>query len=197
MYKYDIALSYASEQKDYVSSVYKLLEMKGLSVYFAAAHQEELTGADMTKEFYSIFHDQCLLIAAFVSDIYLQKKRPMAEAAIGQMRSREEKRSCLIPVYFGDARLPEFDPDINYLNADKPAEEVAHYLAEAVRLRKAKQASARETAAQTTSGSAQPDGQAPGTSHSHNFYFIGGSPRIVQADTITGSNIQCVNGAEE
>lgn len=191
MHKYDLALSYASEQKDYVSSVYKLLKLKGLSVYFAPAYQEELTGIDMTEEFYSIFHDQCLFIAAFVSNEYLQKKRPMAEAAIGQMRSREEKRNCLIPVYWGDTRLPDFDPDINFLSADKPAEMVAHYLAEAVRIYTQKAAAASASDPQldplpTQSGSR--------TSNPPHIYIQGGSSRIVLADTINHSNIQCMNG---
>lgn len=189
VYKYDIALSYASEQKDYVSSIYKLLELKGLSVYFAPAYQEELSGADMTTTFYSIFHDQCLLIAAFVSEEYLQKRRPMAEAAIGQMRNREEGQNCLIPVYFGNAKLPEFDPDINFLDANKPAEVVAHYLAEAVRIRKAGAVPTHGTAPQPVPGPIQPDGQAVDPPHIH----INGG-HVVLAGSITNSNIQCMNG---
>lgn len=195
MYKYDIAISYANEQKDYVSRIYKLLELKGLSVYFAPAYQEELTGTDMTKEFYSIFHDQCLLIAAFVSDEYLQRKWTMAEAAIGLMRSREEKRNCLIPTYWGDARLPDFDPDIHFLTADKPAEIVAHFLAEAVRIHKGKSDIASVPVSQHGSTSTQRTSQTSSPSHIHNeIHITGGSCHIVQADTITGSNIQCLNG---
>lgn len=191
MYKYDLALSYASEQKDYVSSVYKLLKRKGLSVYFAPAYQEELTGIDMTEEFYSIFHDQCLFIAAFVSNEYLQKKRPMAEAAIGQMRSREEGRNCLIPVYWGDARLPDFDPDINFLSADKPAEMVTHYLAEAVRIYTQKAAAATSPDPQRAPVPTRPDGRTPNPPH---IYIQNGDGKIVLADTISHSNIQCGNG---
>ena len=191
MHKYDLALSYASEQKDYVSSVYKLLKLKGLSVYFASAYQEELTGIDMTEEFYSIFHDQCLFIAAFVSNDYLQKKRPMAEAAIGQMRSREERRNCLIPVYWGDARLPDFDPEINFLSADKPAEMVAHYLAEAVRIYRQKAAAASASDSQPGPLPTQPVGR---TSNPPHIHIQGGNNHIVLADAINHSNIQCTDG---
>ena len=93
MYKYDIALSYAGEQKAYVSRVCRILKMKGLSVFFADDQQEELTGIDMTTKFYDVFHNQCFLIAAFVSDEYLKKDITMHEATIGTLRSREEKRN--------------------------------------------------------------------------------------------------------
>ena len=98
MHKYDLALSYASEQKDYVSSVYKLLKLKGLSVYFASAYQEELTGIDMTEEFYSIFHDQCLFIAAFVSNDYLQAANGGScnWADAEQRRKAELSYSCIL-----------------------------------------------------------------------------------------------------
>lgn len=193
MYKYDVALSYAGEQKDYVASVYKLLKRKGISAYFAPAYQEELTGTDMTDEFYTIFHNQCLFIAAFVSSEYLQKKRTMAEAAIGQMRSREEQRNCLIPVYWGDARLPDFDPDINFLSADKPAEIVAHYLAEAVWSYARKTAAASAADPRQGTASVRTGGQASSQPH---IYIQGAGSNIVMAGTINHSNIQCMNGEE-
>lgn len=192
MYKYDIALSYASEQESYVASVRTLLELKGLSVYFAPAPgcQENLIGADMLAKFYEVFHDQCLLMAAFVSHEYLQKHWTMEEAAVGRMRSREEKRNCLIPVYFGDARLPNFSPNINHLTADMPAAEVAHYLAEAVRSRK-------DEVRQEDKEPARVQFAGQTSDSTHTTINITGNPKIVQAGTITGSNIQCSNGGKQ
>lgn len=189
MYKYDIALSYAGEQEAYVSDVRTLLELKGLSVYFAPAPdcQENLLGKNMLAEFYSIFHDQCLLMAAFVSAEYLQKRWTMEEAAIGRMRSREENRNCLIPVYFGDARLPDFDPNIGFRTADKPAAETAHYLAEAVRERK-REIGAKESAYTPTPPVPDP-APFPGR-----IVITGSNANVTVADSIANSNVQCSGG---
>ena len=47
---------------------------------------------------------------------------------------RDEGRSCLIPIYFGDASLPNLDPDINYIPADSLREvEIADKIRSVVR----------------------------------------------------------------
>lgn len=185
MYKYDIALSYAGEQKAYVSRVCRILKMKGLSVFFADDQQEELTGIDMTTKFYDVFHNQCFLIAAFVSDEYLKKDITMHEATIGKMRSREEKRNCLIPVYFGEARLPDFNPDINYLSAKKPEAEVAYYLAAAVELHKKQVYSETEDGKKTCRSDI--------INHVNNTVnFYGNSGQLIQAESIKDCNIQYI-----
>lgn len=185
MYLYDIALSYASEQERYVSRVYEFLKLHGLSVYFAPGNQEDITAENLVQVFYPIFHDQSMMIAAFVSKEYLKKDWTRQEVSIALTRSREEKRNCLIPICFGAARVPGMDPDIHYLNAEKSEAEIAYFLAEKVKRRK------KEFAAATVpSEKSGVDGSRKDCTFSP-VVHAGGDVYITQASEIKNSNIQC------
>lgn len=118
-YQYDVAVSYASEQERYVSRVCKILEKENLEVFFAPNREEEFIGRDMITEFYDIYRYKSMYVACFVSEEYLKKDITMHEAKVATLREKEEKRNCLIPICWGNARLPGLDPDINFLNADR------------------------------------------------------------------------------
>lgn len=118
-YQYDVAISYASEQEQYVSRVYKILKMERISVFFAPNREEEFLGRDMITEFYEIYRYKSRYVACFISEEYLKKDITMHEAKTDLLRQKEEKRNCLIPVCWGTARLDGLDPDIHYLNGDR------------------------------------------------------------------------------
>ena len=132
--RYDVALSYAGEQERLVSRVAKLLEAEGLRVFFAPYQDDAFIGEDMYARFYQIYRYQSRYVAAFVTADYLRKEITMHEAATAMLRRRDEGRSCLIPIYFGGASLPNLDPDINYIPADSLREvEIADKIRSVVR----------------------------------------------------------------
>lgn len=115
---YDVALSYAGEQVRLVSRVAKLLEAENLRVFFAPDRDADFIGEDMYARFYRIYRYESRYVAAFVTTDYLKKEITMHEAATAMLRRRDEKRNCLIPIYFGGASLPNLDADINYIPGD-------------------------------------------------------------------------------
>lgn len=115
---YDVALSYAGEQVRLVSRVAKLLEAENLRVFFAPDREAEFIGEDMYAKFYRIYRYESRYVAAFVTADYLKKEITMHEAATAMLRRRDEKRNCLIPIYFDGASLPNLDADINYIPGD-------------------------------------------------------------------------------
>jgi len=118
-FKYDIALSYAGEQEIYVSRVARLLEAEGFQVFFAPECEDEFLGKDMITEFYRIYRYNSLFVAAFVTEDYVKKDITIHEAKTALMRTKDEKRNCLIPIYFNEARLEFINKDINYITGDK------------------------------------------------------------------------------
>lgn len=136
-FRYDVAVSYASEERPYVERVVRYLQMDGLKVFFAPDVQESLIGENMLEVFYPVYKRESMFVAAFVSEAYLKKDYTRQEADIALFRSKEEKRNCLIPIYFGKARLEALNRDINYLSADKQTENaVAYYIKEKVKKQK-------------------------------------------------------------
>lgn len=118
--KYDVALSYASEQVQLVKRVYKILTSEGLKVFFAPAYPHELYGEDRIKTFYNIFRHESLFVAAFVSENYVKKDITTHEAKSAIARNNEEKVECLVPFYLDNTKLPNLDEDILYSKSDDP-----------------------------------------------------------------------------
>lgn len=131
---YDVAVSYASEQEDYVGRVVKILEAEKLKVFYAPGRESEFKARDMFVRFYEIYRYQCRYAACFLSREYRNKEYTMHEFKTALLRNKKEKRNCIIPVYFDRKFMEGLDRDISYLEADRLCEvEIADRIAEIVR----------------------------------------------------------------
>lgn len=117
-FTYDVAISYAGEQKEIASRVANILRADHFKVFFAPDRESEYIAEDMIAQFYRIYRYESRYVAAFVTEDYLRKDITMHEARTAMLRRQEEGRNCLIPIYFGKAALPRLDPDIHYIQAD-------------------------------------------------------------------------------
>lgn len=134
-YKYDVGISYATEDEEYVGRVIKLLkERYQLKVFFAPAEQGNMIGEDLLIYLNKVYNDECHYVVVFISEKYLSKEYTRQEASIIKLRQATEKQRFIIPVVFGSARLDWMSKDIVYLSADKTVEsEVAYYINEKIR----------------------------------------------------------------
>ncbi len=115
-YKYDVALSYASEDVDFVNAVYEILCSENIDVFFAPKFQHNFLGEGMNRLLYEVYKKESLFVAAFVSESYINKEKPMYEAEIAIERREEENRSCILPIYLEkNIKLPGLDKDIAYI----------------------------------------------------------------------------------
>lgn len=118
-FEYDIAVSYSSTDERYVSRVVNILEQEGLKVFFAPNCEEEFMAQDMIVKFYKIYRYQSEFVVAFVSSAYVAGDVTMQEANSALLRTRDEQRNCLIPVYLDGTKLPQLNPDINYISVNR------------------------------------------------------------------------------
>ncbi len=110
-YKYDVALSYASEDEKVVKRVWKILREENVCTFYAPDCQPNLVGQDKETFFYRVFKKESLFVVTFVSDKYVIKEDPMFEANVAMSRND----NSLIPIYLdADVSLPGLDKDINY-----------------------------------------------------------------------------------
>ena len=106
-YKYDIALSFATENQELVEKVYHYLKQEGLSVFFAPVQecQSVVSGEHHSDIFYNIFGKQSRYVALFVSKDYIIKEVPMEEASIAF--AKHGNNGTVVPVYLDGTNLPE------------------------------------------------------------------------------------------
>lgn len=120
--KFDVAISYATEQKELADNIYHYLRAQGWKVFFAPECQEILAGRNQREVFFQIFTEGAELVVLLVSKEYIAKKVPMEEANIAI--SHHNDNGHVIPVYMYGAELPDemWDKDSrNYYKSENPA----------------------------------------------------------------------------
>lgn len=122
--KFDIALSFATEDQTLVERVYRYLRAEGLHVFFAPAPecQKVLSGRNQREIFYEIFGLKAKYVALFVSKYYVEKEIPMEEAGIAF--AKHESNGSVVPIYLDGTDLPldMFDPGAgNYFKSSNAA----------------------------------------------------------------------------
>lgn len=119
-FQYDVALSYASEQYEYVRDVAYALQSYGLNVFFDKFDHEQINlwGENLIDKFYDIFAKKSKYCVMFLSENYSSKEWTLHEFDSIQIRNLKNKNNVyILPVRFDNTEMKSFNPAISYLNA--------------------------------------------------------------------------------
>jgi len=117
--KYDVALSFAGEQREYVMEVAKCLKgIYGLKVFFDEFEETQMWGKNLTEYLYKIFSEKSKYVILFISNEYLKKKFPKLEMKASIQKQFEKSKEYILLIKFGKVKLPSILKDIKYLNGD-------------------------------------------------------------------------------
>lgn len=111
---YDVSLSFAGEQRDYVSRVANYLKESGISVFYDEF--VDLWGKDLAIELERVYSSNSRYIVIFVSQDYINKSWTNHErqsALAGRISRRDDS---VLPVHFDSTKLPGLPSTIAYLN---------------------------------------------------------------------------------
>lgn len=109
---YDVALSFAGEQRAYVHDVATALRHGGINVFYDDF--EDLWGKDLTKEFEAVFRRQSRFVVIFVSKEYLQKAWTNEERQHALAGRIERMDDSVLPVRFDRVELPGLPATVGY-----------------------------------------------------------------------------------
>src|SRR5665647_164214 len=107
-YIYDIAFSFAGEQREYVSQVHKILtERYNVRVFYDKdlKIQIDLWGKDLAEEFQKIYEKQSKWCLLFISKDYKEKFWARHEKRSALARAIREKGTYLLPARFDDTEI--------------------------------------------------------------------------------------------
>jgi hypothetical protein len=128
-FPYDVALSYASEQRWYVRRVYNRLRELGIKTFYDEGEVVSLWGKNLESYLESVFYKMARVCLVFVSKDYVNKPWPLHEAQSALARAVQEKAEYVLPIRFDDSELPGLLPDMKYLRAkDHTPEQLADIL---------------------------------------------------------------------
>jgi hypothetical protein len=128
---FQVALSFAGEQRGYVQRVANALAALRIAYFYDDEQKIALWGRNQGEELQRVYMDDSSTVVMFISYDYAQKNWPIHERRSALTRAIRERREYVLPVRFDDVVLPGLDPDMSYLNAqDFTPEELAAAIAE-------------------------------------------------------------------
>ena len=117
-YEYDIGLSFAGEQREYVKDFARQLESRGVRVFYDDYEKAGLWGKDLYAHLALIYGDLCRYCILFASAHYAEKVWTNHERRSAQARALEENCENILPVRFDDTPIPGLLKTIHYIDLD-------------------------------------------------------------------------------
>ncbi len=116
---YDVAFSFAGEQREYVSKVYNILANEyDVKVFYDQDEriQADLWGKDLVEELQKIYRDQSKWCVLFISKEYKNKIWTKHEKRSVLERTINEKRVYLLPARFDDTEISGIPITTSYID---------------------------------------------------------------------------------
>jgi hypothetical protein len=113
---YDVALSFAGEDREYVDQVAHLLRDAGASVFYDAFEKTDLWGKNLVDHLAEIYQHRSRYVVMFVSGPYVRKAWPRHERQHAQARSLVVRDEYILPARFDDTEVPGMTNTVGYID---------------------------------------------------------------------------------
>ena len=105
-WQWDVALSFAGAQRDYVEQVAQALKAQGVRCFYDADEQIDLWGKFLPEELPTIYGEQAAVVVVFISAEYAERDWTRLERRAALDRAVRERREYVLPARFDDTSLP-------------------------------------------------------------------------------------------
>ena len=117
--QYQVALSFAGEQRGYVEEVARCLQERSIAVFYDGFEKVTLWGQNATEAFHEAFAQQADYVVMFISQAYVDKAWPRHERRSALSRAVQEQSEYVLPVRFDDTSVPGLQEDAIFLRAEE------------------------------------------------------------------------------
>jgi hypothetical protein len=118
-YEFDVALSFAGEDRLYVHEVARHLRANDIRVFYDDFFTTELWGQDLYSYLDTVYRERSRFTVVFISQSYVAKPWPSHERQSAQARALNDLGPYLLPVRFDDSVLPGLRPTVSYIEASR------------------------------------------------------------------------------
>lgn len=113
---YDVALSFAGEDRKHAEALAASLRDARLRVFYDNFERADLWGKDLFQHLAEVYGKKSRYCIVFVSENYLKKNWTKHELRQAQSRSFEFDREFILPVRVDDAILPGLPSTVGYVD---------------------------------------------------------------------------------
>lgn len=107
--RYDVAISFAGENRAIAQHIAESLEKYDIAVYFDENHETELLGKSLGEEFEEVFSRESRFVVALLDKNHLEKDWPTFERDVFIKRVRKME---IIPIYLDETVFPCLPSDV-------------------------------------------------------------------------------------
>ena len=118
-YDFDIAVTFAGEDRALVNDVVDQVKTAGYSVFYDEDEQAALWGEELTEYFPDIYERRARYAVMFISSDYAAKPWTRLERRSVLLRALNQETPYLLPVRIDQTTLPGVRETISYLDAKK------------------------------------------------------------------------------
>src|SRR5580704_5530762 len=122
-WRWDVALSFAGAQRDYVGQVADALKARGVRCFYDADEQVRLWGTHLAEELPLIYARESAAVVVFISADYAGRDWTRLESRAAFSRAVSEAGVYVLPARFDDSELPALLSDVGDVD-------LRHYTAE-------------------------------------------------------------------
>ena len=115
--RYEVALSFAGEQRNYVEDVARVLQSRGVAVFYDEFESIRLWGKHLVEELHDVYENRATYAVMFISREYVDKVWPNHERQSILSRAVREKNEYILQVRFDDTPVPGIPTAIRYVSA--------------------------------------------------------------------------------
>ncbi|HEV2577612.1 MAG TPA: TIR domain-containing protein [Acidobacteriaceae bacterium] len=116
MPKYDLAISFAGEQRTLAEEFADRLDSSGYSIFYDEYEGADIWGTDLTIKLANVYSEQARFCLVIVSDDYIRKSWTNLERQNALSRFMREKQGYLLCLRTDEAKLPGLPDVIAYVD---------------------------------------------------------------------------------
>lgn len=120
---YEVVLSFAGEDREYVSEVAELLKANDVSLFYDMYEEATLWGKDLVEHLHKVYSGSARYCVMFISASYAENIWPTHERRSAFERAIEAKEEYILPARFDDTPLPGLRKTIHYIDLRKKSPE--------------------------------------------------------------------------
>jgi hypothetical protein len=113
---YDVALSYAGEDREYVEEVASSLRKRGVRVFYDRYEEASLWGEDLGDRLAQVYGTGSRYVVVFVSEHYARRAWTNHERRHAEALATQGRRNRILPARFDATEIPGLPPTIGYLD---------------------------------------------------------------------------------
>ena len=114
--EYDVCLSFAGEDRNYVRRVANALKSSGIRIFYDEYAQVDMWGKDLYVHLDEIYQNTARFCVLFASKHYAKKVWTNHERQSAQARAIRQHSEYILPAKFDDTQIPGLLPTIGYID---------------------------------------------------------------------------------